>query len=201
MSLNVIQLQTLQLILLAFFTIATTLLALVTITNTMRLRNVQQVWSSGKLMGYPLFATIFLGFTVAVAAFVYTSNYLHHIPALLCYTWIGINWFAASYYMMKRYITDHGIVKNINDPSQTISWYEIVDYVDRKIEGEYLYTFFYLDEDSETGLKQTQKLELPVPERHHAAFKKILHRKLSRRFATGDFNLKKVEQIKKDNEL
>lgn len=201
MILNVAQLQTLQLILLAFFTIATTLLALVTITNTMRLRNIQQVWASGKLMGFPLFATLFLAFTVVVSGLVYYVNMDHYLPALICYMWIGINWFAASYYMMKRYITDHGIVKNINDPSQTISWFEIVDYVERKNADSHLYTFFYIEEDADSGTKQTHKLELPVPQKEHAAFKKIMDRKLSRRFATGNFTFQGLEQIKKDNEL
>ena len=201
MSLSLVQLQTLQLILLAFFTIATTLLALITITNTMRLRNIQQDWKSGKLIGYPLFATIFLGFTVAVSALAYSLNYQHHLPALICYMWIGLNWFAASFYMMKRYITDHGIVKNINDPSQTVSWYEIVDYVERERNNEHIYTFFYLEEEHGTGVKKTRKLELPVPQKEHEKFKKILQRKLSRRFATGDVSFEGVEQIKKDNEL
>lgn len=200
MSFSIVQLQTLQLILLAFFTIATTLLAMVTITNTMRLRNVQQVWASGKLMGYPLFATMFLGFTLTVFAVVYLRGMDQHYAALLCYTWIGMNWFAASYYMMKRYITDHGIVKNINDPSQTVSWYEVVDYVERENDQGFVYTFFYINENSETGEKQTHRLELPVPHRQAKRFRKILSHKLSRRFSPGVVHAEGFEQIKKNNE-
>ncbi|MFW6348641.1 MAG: hypothetical protein ACOC2C_08555, partial [Cyclonatronaceae bacterium] len=46
------------------------------------------------------------------------------------YVFIALNWFVSSYFMSKRYITDHGIVKNINDPSQTVPWSCIQDFIE-----------------------------------------------------------------------
>ncbi len=200
MTFDVTQLQTLQLILLAFFTVATTILTMATIMNTVRLRNVEQVWASGKLMGYPLFATVFLLFCVGLAAFVTQQGQQQHITAIACYLWIGFNWFLASYYMMKRYITDHGIVKNINDPSQTIAWADIVDYVEKSNDSGIVYTFFYIDEEPMTEVKKSAKLELPVPQKQIKTFRKILDRKLSRRFSTGSLPVYGLEQIRKDSE-
>ncbi len=184
MDVGLLHLQTLQLILLAFFTIATTLLAMVTLTNMVRLRNVRQVWRSGKLFGFPLFATIFLGFSVAMTTMVWMNGLEQHITAMLCYIWIGLNWFVASHLMTKRYITDNGIVKNINDPSQTVAWHQIRDYVEHRPGKGSHFTFFY----SQPGALQderpeTIRLELPVPEDEVDEFKRVLSRKLGRRFS------------------
>ena len=46
-------------LLLALFTLAATFLALYSIGNAVRLRNVRMSWNSGKLAGYPLFSTLF----------------------------------------------------------------------------------------------------------------------------------------------
>lgn len=200
MSLDVSQLQTLQLILLAFFTVATTILAIATVMNTVRLRNVQQVWASGKLYGFPLFASIFLMFSIALTALVHMNGYSGQMAVMACYVWIGFSWFLASYAMMKRYITDYGIVKNINDPSQTVAWNDIVDYVEKNHEQGITYTFFYIVHDSETDEKKSLKLDLPVPDAELRLFKKILDRKLSRRFSTGSLPVYGLEQIRKDTE-
>ena len=198
MNVSLLHLQTLQLILLAFFTVATTLLAMVTLTNMVRLRNVQQVWRSGKLFGYPLFATIFLSFSLVMTAVVWFQSIDQHLTAMLCYIWIGVNWFVASHLMTKRYITDNGIVKNINDPSQTVAWHQIRDYAEHKLEQGSHFTFFYTPQNSGYELNASPiRLELSVPDEEVEEFKRILSRKLGRRFSPAVVYTDAIEQVKK----
>ncbi len=198
MSVDILHLQTLQLILLAFFTVATTLLAMVTLTNMVRLRNVQQVWRAGKMFGYPLFASIFLGFSIIMTGLVWYQSLDQHLTAMLCYIWIGVNWFVASHLMTKRYITDNGIVKNINDPSQTVSWHQIRDYAEHKQDGNSHFTFFYIPPHNSQDMNMSSiRLELPVPNDEVEEFKRILSRKLGRRFSPAVVYADTVEQVKK----
>ncbi|MEX0773727.1 MAG: hypothetical protein WEB89_04370 [Balneolales bacterium] len=169
-------------ILLGFFTIATTILALVTLSNSLRLRNVLQTWKGGKLGGFPLFSSLFLGFLFFMTIVIWNAELTQYNTAMFSYIWIGLNWFVASHLMMKRFITDHGIVKNINDPSQTISWHEIVDYAERKEGGNYRFTFIYNSSEIRSRRKEAIKLELIVPEEENDEFRKILGKKLGRRF-------------------
>lgn len=53
------------------FTIASTLLAVYSFQNKLRLRNVRLSWRAGKLRGYPLFATVFLGLITTLGMIVY----------------------------------------------------------------------------------------------------------------------------------
>jgi hypothetical protein len=50
-------------LLLALFTLGATMLAIYSIANAIRLRNVRLSWKCGKLWGYPLFSTLFLLFS------------------------------------------------------------------------------------------------------------------------------------------
>lgn len=200
MDVSILHLHTLQLILLAFFTVATTLLAMVTLTNMIRLRSVRQVWRYGKLFGYPLFATIFLGFSLVITSVVWYNGLDQHIASMLCYIWIGVNWFVASHLMNKRYITDNGIVKNINDPSQTVAWHQVRDYVEYQQEKGSQFAFFYTPshsiQDSGSSI-HNMRLELTVPEKEVEEFKRILSRKLGRRFSPAVVYTDTFEQVKK----
>ncbi|MEX0778848.1 MAG: hypothetical protein WD037_03890 [Balneolales bacterium] len=173
---------TIHIILLGFFTIATTVLALVTLSNSLRLRNVLQTWKGGKLGGFPLFSSLFLGFLLFLTITIWNAGMTQYNTAMFSYVWIGLNWFVSSHLMMKRFITDHGIVKNINDPSQTISWHEIIDYAERKEGSSYRFTFIYNSAEIRSRRKEALKLELNVPEVELEGFRKILKKKLDRRF-------------------
>ena len=173
--------QTLFLLTLVFFTIVTTLLTLYTVSNAVRLRNVKITWKDGKLKGYPLFSTLFLSFClVYFGAHAWFQDFAY-IEYFLCYTWAGLNWFVSSFLMTKCYITDYGIVKNINDPSQTVPWSELSDYFVRKEKDGVHYSFIYRAPNFTTGL-ELSRLELTVPNAVYPSFEKMLKNKLGRRF-------------------
>lgn len=118
---------------------------------------------------------------------------------------MGITWFTASFLMSKRYITDHGIVKNINDPSQTIAWNNISDFVSRtesvhrKDQQNYLFLYLVDQKDQCTNgcPKQCIRLDLDVPGKKQQVFQKILAQKLGRRFNCDLANVDTMEQFKR----
>jgi len=175
-------LHTVFLVILVFFTLGASVLTFVTLSNAVRLRNVKLTWKAGRLHGYPLFATLFLVFSFSLFILSLYQQKAEHILIFACYGWAGINWFVSSFLMSKRYITDHGIVKNINDPSQTVAWHRVTDFVERRDEENLHFTFFYTQEDSLSGDRKAIRLELDVPMEFEATFKKVLNYKLGRRF-------------------
>lgn len=120
---------------LLLFSIASFALAMVTITNAYRLRNVLISWRSGHIFGLPLFASFFLltAFMLVGLAWYHQADSYYVISG--AYVFIALNWFVSSYFMSKRYITDHGIVKNINDPSQTVPWNRVQDFIEYEAEA------------------------------------------------------------------
>ncbi|WP_340105349.1 hypothetical protein [Rhodohalobacter sp. 8-1] len=175
------EIHSLFVLLLALFTLAATFLALYSISNAIRLRNVRMSWNSGKLAGYPLFSTLFLSSAAVITgvSLMYELNQYYTIFA--CYSWMGVSWWISSYIASKTYITDHGIVKNINDPSQTIAWHQICDYVERpKSRGsDYLFMYQNLNGEDETDRSVT-RLELFVPDRRVDKFEKIVSLKVGK---------------------
>lgn len=168
-------------LLLALFTLAATFLALYSIGNAIRLRNVRLSWNSGKLWGYPLFSTLFVfssGIVIAISAVFQVEQYY---TIFGCYAWMGISWWIASHLASKTYITDHGIVKNINDPSQTIAWHQICDYVEKPKSRGSDYLFMYQGSDTRNNSdKSVTRLELFVPDRKAAKFEKIVTLKVGK---------------------
>lgn len=165
---------------LILFTIASTVLAGYSLFNKFRLRNVRINWRAGKLRGYPLFATLFLVLMTALAITGYLAGDISRYAVFAGYVWIGCMWFVASYLASKYYITDYGIVKNINEPAQTIPWYQILDYLEREQTGGSEFTFNYSDDRHDSGQRYGQ-IRLFVPEGRLAAFRKIVYLKLMTR--------------------
>ncbi len=163
------------------FTIASTLLAGYSLQNKFRLRNVRLNWRAGKMRGYPLFATVFLGLIGALGSIVYFIGDTENYTIFAAYVWIGCMWFVSSYLASKHYITDHGIVKNLNEPSQTIPWFQVMDFVEREsLQGsEFTFTYSEMDKSLTQGYKQ---LRLFVPVTKRKAFKKVVSLKLKSRF-------------------
>jgi hypothetical protein len=180
--LNLAGLQLIMLVMLAFATVAFTLMTIVTVSNAWRLRNPMLAWRSGKIYGFPLFATIFLAFTITTSVILMDSEQQSIIPMMLCYNWIAMMWWLTSYQLSKRYITDYGIVKNVNDPSQTVAWSNVNDYIETKSKGGSVFIFMYLMPVDEFNRKKMVRLELFVPSEHTSIFKKLLDYKLRRRF-------------------
>ena len=178
------------------FTIASTLLAGYSLQNKLRLRNVRLSWRSGKLKGYPLFATVFLGLIITLTFVVYVSGQMERAVIFGAYVWIGAMWFISSYLASKYYITDYGIVKNINEPSQTIPWFQILDYVElpAKKGTEFLFTYSEMNKTLTKGYKQ---LKVFVPEHRQNGVKKIVSLKLENKFGSQsipDIDLKRIQE-------
>jgi len=158
------------------------ILSMITVSNAIRLRNVMLSWKAGKLGGYPLFSTIFLLLCITLGILASFDRISLNLFMIAAYVFTGMNWFTASFLMSRRYITDHGIVKNINDPSQTVAWNSINDYLERNSEQYSHFTFFYSQFDEIKGRPRSVRLEIEVPNKLAVRFRKILNYKLGRRF-------------------
>ncbi len=183
-------------VVLVMFVIASTLLAGYSFQNKLRLRTVRLSWKAGKLKGYPLFATVFLGIICALTAQTLFSGNVERLAVFGAYLWIGSMWFIASYLASKHYITDYGIVKNINEPSQTVPWFQVLDYVERpKSHGiEYLFTYAEMNKSLLDGYQQ---LSFFVPMGKYKAVKKIVSLKLGNKIegrAIPDIDLKRIQE-------
>jgi len=164
---------------LALFTLASTFLAAYSIANTLRLRNIRMSWKRGKLAGYPVFSTSFLAVSLIMAGIVYMNGLNQYYIISACYIWISISWFTSSYLASLSFISDYGIVKNINDPSQTVAWHQITDLVEKQAKNGSTILFMYQKKlNSEQRLPELVRLELFVPDEKEATFQKILHYKL-----------------------
>ena len=179
-----------------FFTIASTLLATYSFQNKLRLRRVRLNWRAGKMKGYPLFASIFLGFIITLGLVVYLTNDTENFWYLTAYVWIGAMWYISSYLASKHYITDYGIVKNINEPSQTIPWFQIMDFVEKESFKGSEYTFTYTEQDKSLSKGYIQ-LRIFVPASRRKKFRKVISLKLNSRFGSDqlpDIDLRKIQE-------
>lgn len=182
-------------LLVAIFAFAATVMAAATLLNKFRLRNVRLSWKAGKFNGYPLFSTLFLLFSIGLFGLAFYKGSTTHWVTFLLYFWMGGGWFVNSYLASKRYITDNGIIKNINDPSQSIQWYQIRDYLEQDQGGHQQYIFLY-KEDEVTNNTQFVRLELDVPKKQLENFRKLLAHKLGRQincYNTASFDLEQFD--------
>jgi len=93
---------------------------------------------------------------------------------------MGFCWFVSSYFTSKSYITDHGIVKNINDPSQTIAWHQINDYVEKPASKGSEFVFIYQAVPGNTRDRKIIRLELVVPDSKTDKFNKVIDLKIGK---------------------
>lgn len=161
-------------------TLGAALLATAALTNVIRLRNVRISWKAGKMGGYPLFSTLFMFSAIIVGTVAIYQGSLTDIIISGLYTWLGFCWFTTSYFATKRFITDYGIVKNVNEPSQTVAWHQIRDFVEREEETYTHYIFIY-NRDETDNPNELIRLELDVPHRKKKTFENLISHKLGRR--------------------
>lgn len=185
-------------LILALFTFGAAVVMITTLANVIRLRNVRLSWNGGKLKGYPLFASFFLLTTLAVALISLYEASTAHVVVSSFYLGLGVCWFATSYFATKCYITDHGIVKNVNEPSQTVAWYQIRDFVEKEHDEGSNYIFLYR-QNAEDDPYDVVRLELNVPLRKRESFRNLISHKLGRRIrcyaSTGiDINVEQFER-------
>lgn len=169
-------------------------LAVVTMSNVIRLRSVRISWKAGRLMGYPLFSTLFLGvITILMSLGLYQESVAELAMASL-YMVLAAGWFVTSYLASKRYITNHGIVKNVNDPSQTVAWHQIRDFLEHETDDGSRFVFIYSKSTADTPGKMV-RLELHVPDRKLNNFKNLISHKLGRRITCYEMGSIKVEHF------
>lgn len=197
---NVIsEINSLFVLLLALFTLGATFLALYSIGNAIRLRNVRMSWKSGKLGGYPLFSTLFLISSAVIVGVAVYYQLAEYYTIFGCYAWMGLSWSISSHLASKSYITDHGIVKNINDPSQTIAWHQICDYVEKPRSRGSVFLFMYQNRDNSdesTINPRLTRLELFVPDKKLGKFEKVVSLKVGKSLlpvSDTSFNIKMFE--------
>ncbi|HET6527566.1 MAG TPA: hypothetical protein VFG39_02325 [Balneolaceae bacterium] len=168
---------------LGVITLGAAVMATLTLIKVIRLRNVRLSWKTGKMQGYPLFSTLFLASAFLVGAIAAYSGSLEEMIIAALFGWLGLCWFTASFFIAKRFITDHGIVKNVNEPSQTVAWHQILDFVEDEDENGCRYIFIYYP-DEHACFKECNnliRLELYVPWHHKKAFQKLISHKLGSR--------------------
>lgn len=165
---------------LGIFTLAGLVLATMTLLNVVRLRNVRLSWKAGKVKGYPLFSTLFMVSTLIVGGIAVYRGATEEMVAAALYTWMGFCWFITSFLASKHFITDHGIVKNVNEPSQTVAWHQIRDFVEKEKEHHIDYIFIY-SADIYDETSDLVRLELKVPRRKQQDFQNLISHKLGRR--------------------
>lgn len=187
-------------VLITVSTVASFVLALTTVSKVIRLRNVRMSWKAGKIKGYPLFSGIFSGFALLFSGIAFLQGDLWVLFASLFYVGIGSAWFLTSMMTSKRFITDHGIVKNVNEPSQTVAWHQIRDFVERKTKWGINYMFIYCEDGSrnEGGSRNEDsviRLELDVPAKKVPEFQKLISHKLGRRISCCTEDTVTVEQF------
>ncbi|HEX6981138.1 MAG TPA: hypothetical protein VF181_00080 [Balneolaceae bacterium] len=168
---------------LGVITLGAAVMATLTLIKVIRLRNVRLSWKTGKMQDYPLFSTLFLISAFLVGAIAVYNGSLEEMIIAGLYGWLGLCWFTASFFAAKRFITDYGIVKNVNEPSQTVAWHQILDFVEEENEKGCRYIFiYYADEhDGFGGCKNLIRLELEVPRHHKKPFQKLILHKLGSR--------------------
>lgn len=162
------------------FTLGAAVLATAALANVIRLRNVRLSWKAGKMRGYPLFSTLFMFSAIIAGSVAIYSGSLTEIVASGLYSWLGFCWFTTSYFATKRFITDHGIVKNVNEPSQTVAWHQIRDFVEKEESYHTRYIFIY-SRDKNANPSELIRLELDVPDKQKKSFENLVSHKLGRR--------------------
>lgn len=181
-------------LILGTFTLGAAVLATNTVANVIRLRNVRLSWKSGKMKGYPLFSTLFLITTAVVGGVSIYRGSLEEVIAAGLYAWLGCCWFTTSFFVTKRFITDHGIVKNVNEPSQTVAWHQIRDFVEKENGNKTRYIFIYSAKSKQTP-DNLIRLELDVPNKREKSFKKLISHKLGNRircYINEDINVEEI---------
>ena len=169
-------------VMLCFFTLTSTLIMLMTLVNVIRLKNIRLTWKGGKFSGYPLFSTLFLVFIIGVSIVGFDETDIASFKLMASYFVLGCTWFCTSYFMSKRYITDHGIVKNINDTSQTVAWHQVRDFMEYEREGKTIFVFFYMVNHTTSDKRATVRLDVTIPYNKLRSFRRIVTYKLGRRF-------------------
>lgn len=180
---------TLHFVLLSGFVSVAALLMLVTICNRRRIEHVMLTWRTGRVGGLPIWPSLFIGLVlVFLACALATDQPLH--PAIFAgYVAGGICWFVAVYLSQTVFVTECGLVADVNHVRGAVSWGEVIDYFDASQDASgRAYVFLYRDADG-----QRRRFEVSVPAHCEEQFRAIVTEKLDLRF---DLAVQEVENKK-----
>ncbi len=170
-------LATLHLILQIGFISVTFLLLFVTVVNRMRVRHVLLSWRTGKLLGLPVWPTVFLGAVLLFFGSALAMGQALPWTMVVGYLIGGGFWFIASLLSTSVLATEYGLLYHPNRAGHAVAWGQVVDYFDDNAVLPARYVFFYLDP---TDVRR--RLELTVPRSQRAAFQDVVREKLDARF-------------------
>lgn len=170
-------LATLHLILQVGFISVTVLLLFVTVVNRMRVRRVVLSWRTGRLLGLPVWPTVFLAAALLFLAGALVMGQALPWTMVVGYLVGGLFWFVASLLSTSVLVTEFGLIYHPNRSGHTVAWGQVVDYFDDETAVPARYVFFYL-EPTDTR----RRLELKVPRSQREAFRQIVREKLDARF-------------------
>jgi len=170
-------LATLHLILQVGFISVTMLLLIVTVMNRMRVRRVLLSWRTGKLLGLPLWPTLFLGAVLLFFAGAMALGQALPLKLVAGYFVGGVFWFVAGLLSSSVLVTEHGVIHHPNRAGHAVAWEQVVDYFETPSARKPCYVFFYLDR-AETR----RRLELVIPRSQRAEFGRLVAEKLDARF-------------------
>lgn len=168
-------------VLLVGLAVMTTLFCVMTIRNLIGYSHLIMSWKNGKIAGYPTGSVILLvvAVIILIAGFTLPSDTATWM--LLLYGWSTLCWFIVSYLTSKYYVTETGIVSELNDRSKLLEWNCILDFVERDLNDRYVtYTFFYVERTSGTDSHELKRVEVKVPANRSEFFKNIIKLKMDK---------------------
>ena len=171
-------LATLHLIVQVGFISVMLLVLIVTVMNRMRVRHVRMQWRTGRLLGLPLWPTVFLSAVVLFYAVATMLGPAAPLKMIAGYFVGGLFWFVAGLLSRTVLVTEYGLIYHPSRAGHAVAWEQVVDYFETTgASRKPCYVFFYLD-TSDTR----RRLELMVPRSGRAAFGQIIAEKLDARF-------------------
>lgn len=172
-------LSVLHLALLAAFIGVASLSMLLTLISHLRVRRALLSWQQGRWGGIPIGPACFLIAALAGLGYALVQGHPVRPSVLVGYPAGGAFWLVAAYLARTVFVTEYGIIHDVNRISQAVAWSQMADYFVVETERESRYVFFYREE----GSSQRCRLEVTVPARHTEVFQQIVYQKLEARFA------------------
>ena len=173
-------LNTLHIVLLIGFIGVTALLMLVTIANRLRVEGVLLAWRTGRLFGWPLWPSLFMGAVVLLMGYGLLFDTDVPIGVFVGYLLGGSFWFAAALLSTSIFVTEHGFIRNVSRAHEALTWAQVSDYFEVEQDEDRYYVFLVIDENN-----QRRRLELKVPLAQQVRFRQIVRAKLDARIEFG----------------